>query len=72
MRGVDRNYTAHYSNSARAHELGMARDWVVIYGTGPANRGQWTVITSRRGRMKGRRVVRGREAECAEHYARLA
>jgi hypothetical protein len=68
---ADRRYTALYSNSPRAHELDMTHDWVVIYGMGPSNRGQSTVITSRRGPLKGRRVVRGREAECVEHYARL-
>ncbi len=66
-----RRYTALFSNSPRAHELDMTHDWVVIYGMGSANRGQSTVITSRRGPLKGRRVVRGREAECAEYYARL-
>ena len=43
------SYTAMYSNTARAHELGHTRDWVVIYagGTGrrPMDRGhrdEWT------------------------------
>jgi putative hydrolase len=30
----DRGYTALFSNSPRAHELGMTRDWVVIYSAG--------------------------------------
>jgi hypothetical protein len=64
----DRQYTALFSNTARAHELGTLRDWVVIYRTGRGRRGQWTVITAHLGRLKGRRVVRGREAECATHY----
>ena len=66
----DRRYTAMYSNTGRAHELGMTHDWVVIYREDKATRAQWTVITSRLGRLKGRRVVRGREDECATLYAR--
>jgi putative hydrolase len=31
--------------------------------------GQWTVVTARYGPLQGRRVVRGREAECREYYA---
>ena len=64
-----RGYTAMYSNTARAHELRATHDWVVIYREGAGDRGQWTVITSHRGPLKGRRVVRGREAECQAHYA---
>lgn len=60
----DRHYTALFSNTARAHELGMTHDWVVIYRDDPAGDGQWTVITARFGELKGRRIVRGREAEC--------
>jgi hypothetical protein len=62
--------TAVYSNTARAHELGRTRDWVVLYfqaDDGPE--GQRTVVTETRGRLLGRRVVRGREAECRAHYA---
>jgi len=63
-----RHYTALYSNTARAHELGALRDWVVIYRDDKKLGGTWTVITSRVGPLKGRRVVRGREAECSEWY----
>ena len=66
----DRHYTALYSNTARAHELGMTHDWVVIYRDDHEGEGQWTVITSRLGRLQGHRIVRGREQECVEHYAR--
>lgn len=31
--------------------------------------GQHTVVTETRGPLTGRRVVRGREAECREFYA---
>jgi predicted flap endonuclease-1-like 5' DNA nuclease len=70
-RGENR-YTALYSNTARAHELGTVTDWVVIYRDSHSGGGQWTVITSRFGALRGRRVIRGREAECAAHYAKIA
>jgi Holliday junction resolvasome RuvABC DNA-binding subunit len=60
-----RDYTALYSNTARAHELGTTHDWVVIYRDDDG--GQWTVVTALFGDLKGRRIVRGREAECEEH-----
>lgn len=63
-----RRYTALFSNTARAHEQGKTRDWVVLYyGDRRAER-QCTVITAERGPLAGRRIVRGREAECAAHY----
>jgi hypothetical protein len=60
-----RHYTALYSNTARAHDLGTTRDWVVIYRDDHDGDGQWTVVTARRGPLAGTRVVRGRERECA-------
>jgi hypothetical protein len=65
----DRHYTALYSNTARAHEMGKTDDWVVLYYDGPDGERQCTVITSDRGHLKGRRIVRGREEECALWYA---
>ena len=66
----DRRYTALFSNTPRAHQAGRTRDWVVIYEEGPVPTGRsWTVITSRRGALAGRRIVRGRETECAEQAA---
>jgi len=62
-------YTALYSNTARAHELGTTDDWVVIYRDDPQGDGQWTVITSRFGALQGKRVVRGREQESRAYYA---
>lgn len=56
----DRHYTALFSNTARAHQLGRTEDWVVIYAEAPSD-GQWTVVTETRGPRAGRRVVRGRE-----------
>ncbi|MEX0655031.1 MAG: helix-hairpin-helix domain-containing protein [Phycisphaeraceae bacterium] len=65
----ERQYTALYSNTRRAHELGRERDWVVIYREDDAGTGQWTVVTATRGPLQGRRVVRGRETECETYYA---
>lgn len=57
---------ALFSNSARAHELRKHHDWVVISFSRPGGPdGQRTVVTETHGTMIGRRVVRGREAECA-------
>ncbi|MDP6466133.1 MAG: helix-hairpin-helix domain-containing protein [Pirellulaceae bacterium] len=67
-----RHYTALFSNSVRAHELGTTHDWVVIYRDDNDNHGQWTVITSNFGKLRGKRIVRGREAECASYYTRQA
>ncbi len=63
----DWHFTALFSNTARAHDLGKTGDWVVIYShlaDGPEER--WTVVTETRGPMAGERVVRGRERECEE------
>jgi DNA polymerase (family 10) len=71
----EHEYTALFSNSARAHELGAVRDWVVIYrsdAAGDRSNGQWTVVTSRFGDLKGRRIVRGCESECAAYYKQVA
>lgn len=62
------DYTALFSNTPRAHELGRTRDWVVLFVHGPGGERRYTVITARLGILRGRRVVRGREAECLEHY----
>jgi hypothetical protein len=66
----DRHYTALFSNTARAHELGRTRDWVVLYADGGHGEQQFTIVTARLGPLKGKRVVRGREAECFAHYRR--
>jgi len=66
------HFTALYSNTARAHELDRTHDWVVLFFYDDHHQeGQHTVVTETRGPLAGRRVVRGREAECREHYARL-
>ncbi len=59
------HFTALFSNTARAHELGRTHDWVVIYFyDGEHREGQRTVVTEGRGILAGKRVIRGREAEC--------
>jgi hypothetical protein len=64
MRG-DRHYTALFSNTANAHKLGRTHDWVVIYFDGSDGEQQSTVVTQLKGPLIHRRVVRGRETECA-------
>ena len=54
-----RRYTALFSNTARAHELGRTRDWVVVYfDTGDGQR-TYTIVAAN----DGHRVVAGREHE---------
>jgi DNA polymerase/3'-5' exonuclease PolX len=57
--------TAMYSNTARAHRLGTTRDWVIVIYERDGFEGQCTIVTEQRGPLAGRRVVRGRETECA-------
>jgi len=64
-------FTALFSNTARAHELGMTGTWVVIYFDKDGHEGQATVVTASRGLSAGLRVVRGREKECQAHYDAL-
>lgn len=64
------SFTALFSNTARAHELGKTHDWVVIYFE-PEEGGteeQHTVVTEERGSLAGKRVVRGREKETRAYY----
>jgi hypothetical protein len=71
---ADRNgwrFRALFSNTALAHRLGQTRDWVVIYFDDGMVSGQRTVVTETRGELRGRRVVRGRERECRDHYQGL-
>lgn len=63
------NFTVVYSNSERAHKLNHIFDWVIIYFyDGHHQEGQQTVVTEIHGPLLGKRVVRGREAECHEYY----
>ena len=61
-----RHYTALFSNTALAHQLGRTNDWVVIYWDDGRGERQCTVVTARRGLLGGQRVVRGREVECLQ------
>lgn len=66
----DWSFTALYSNTARAHELGKTHDWVVLYYERDGEESQATVVTASRGDLEGKRVVRGRETECERYYDR--
>jgi hypothetical protein len=67
----DWSFTALFSNTRKAHDLGRVRDWVVLYFHGDHDHeDQCTVVTEHRGPLAGRRVVRGRERECEAYYDR--
>ena len=52
----DWRFTALYSNTALAHELGRVKDWVVVYyETDALPEGQCTIVTETRGPIAGRR-----------------
>jgi len=63
------SFTALFSNTARAHELGRTDDWVIVYyhRAGEPD-GQATIVTEWRGRLRDKRVVRGRERESIDYY----
>ena len=61
-------YRALFSNTPLAHRLNRVRDWVVVYFGQDGATGQCTVVTAAAGPLAGRRVVRGREVECARHF----
>ncbi len=64
------HFTVLFSNTALAHKLERTDDWVVIYYYDDHHReGQHTVVTETHGRLKGKRVVRGHEADCLQVYA---
>ena len=63
------NFTALFSNTARAHDLGKTREWVVVYYERNGHEDQCSVVTEHQGRLKGRRVVHGREKECVDYCA---
>lgn len=64
----ERHYMALFSNTARAHEMEKTKDWVVLYYDVRDGERQCTVITSQRGPLIGKRIVRGRESECSDYY----
>ena len=63
-----RHYTAMFSNSALAHQLKKTRDWVLLYCDDDHGERQCTVVTGRSAPFIGKRIVRGREADCASYY----
>ena len=64
------HFTALFSNTARAHDLGKTRDWVVVYYDRDGHENQCTVVTEHHGPLRGKRVVRGREGECLIYYGK--
>lgn len=62
------SFTALFSNTELAHELHKTADWVVLHYEHDHTHGQATVVTEWRGKLSGRRVVRGHEAQCAAYY----
>ena len=60
--------TVLYSNTARAHQKGKTREWVVVYFKRGEEEERYTVVNEYRGRARGKRVVRGRESDCLEYY----
>jgi hypothetical protein len=63
------HFTALFSNTARAHELGRVHDWVVIYcHSETGGEAQRTVVTETKGALTGHRVVRGRETDSLRFY----
>jgi hypothetical protein len=70
---VDRDgwsFTALFSNTALAHQLGRTGDWVILYFHEPHRSDHSaTIVTEWRGPLRGLRVVRGREHECEAVYA---
>lgn len=59
---------ALFSNTALAHHVHRTHSWVIIHHDRDGITGQHTVVTELHGPLQGRRVVRGRELECAEYY----
>jgi len=59
-------FTALFSNTKRAHDLGKTHDWVVIYYHRDRREDQCTVVTATHGPLAGERIVRGRENECRQ------
>jgi len=63
-----RRYTALFSNTETAHRLAKTTDWVVLYVDDGDREREATIVTETRGPLADRRIVRGREAECAAYY----
>lgn len=63
-----RHYTALFSNTALAHRMNKTQDWLVVYNDNGKHEGQCTVVTAYRGKLIGKRIVKGRETECEFFY----
>ena len=61
-------FTVMFSNTQTAHDLKKTDDWVVVYYEKGKGENQCTVVTETMGRLKGKRVIRGREEECRKYY----
>jgi hypothetical protein len=68
----EHHYTALYSNTVRAHQMGTTHDWVVVYRDDDVDHGRWTVITAQYRKLRGKRIIPGRELECARHYSQVS
>jgi hypothetical protein len=62
------DFTVLFSNTSQAHKLEKTDDWVVIYYERDGKEQQNTVVTETKGPLKGKRVVRGRDAENKRYY----
>lgn len=62
-------FTVMFSNTPTAHKLGKTNDWVVVYFEKGNGENQCTVVTEAQGALKGKRVIRGKEKECADYYS---
>lgn len=62
------DFTVLFSNTAQAHKLEKTDDWVVIYFERNGKERQHTVVSESKGDLKGKRVVRGRDAENKRYY----
>lgn len=68
-----RHYSAMFSNTALAHQMKKTGDWVILYYYDDDHgEHQCTVVTGRNAPFAGKRVARGREAECSAYYESLA
>lgn len=62
------HFTALFSNTPRAHQMNKTHDWLVVYYDNENHEGQATIVTAYKGKLMGKRVVRGRENECEAYY----
>lgn len=57
-----------FSNTAMAHQLKRTRDWVILYFDDDHGEHQCMIVTGRNAPFTGKRIVRGRERNCATYY----